>query len=301
MAAVWRTIGPRIDGMCIPRRVVAIVVNYSTPDLTASCVEHLRAQDVPDLDIVIVDNGSAPAQLARLRQLLPDERIVETDCNLGFAGGLNAGIDTAWLMDPEFLWLVTPDAVADLGCLSAMLDAMRQDERLGICGPVIDAAGEWITAWRLIERLGFMVRIQSVRQAHLATLPASIATDFVEGCSMFVRAETARQVGLFRLDFFLYYEECEYCLRAHDLGWHLAVISRARVHTRARRQDRNRRSYYLIRNGIVLARIRRKHVVAAVVRGVIETGLRATRQPAFLAAGLRAVRDGLSMALTSTP
>lgn len=117
---------------------------------------------------------------------------------------------------------------------------------------------------------------------------------------MLIRAEAARQIGLFRLEFFLYYEECEYCLRARDLGWSLAVIPAARVRTRARKTERNARSYYLIRNSIVLARLRREYAAAAVVRGIVETGMRSIRQPAFFAGGLRAVRDGLSLAISPT-
>jgi GT2 family glycosyltransferase len=294
-----RVMGPRTDSMDTPRRVAAIVVNYSTPELTAACVGHLRAQDTAQLDVVVVDNASSAAQLDCLRHLLPEERIIETGRNLGFADGLNAGMHYAWALNPDFLWMVTPDAKADPGCLSAMVDAMDRDKGLGICGPVIDAAGEWIVGCRLIEPLGFLVRIKSARAARIDALPGAVATDFVEGCSMLIRADTARQVGLFRPEFFLYYEECEYCLRARDLGWRLAVIPAARVRTRARKVERNARSYYLIRNSIVLARLRRKHVATAVVRGIVETAVHATRQPTFLAAGLRAVRDGLSLTLSS--
>lgn len=281
--------------MGIPRRVAAIVVNYSTPELTADCVGRLRAQDAAQIHVVVVDNTSSAAQSERLRQLLHGERIIETGRNLGFADGLNVGMRDVEPLNPDFLWVVTPDAAVAPGCLSAMLAAMDQDDRLGICGPVIDAAGEWIVGCQLFEKLGFWVRIKSVRPERIAALPATVATDFVEGCSMLIRADAAKQVGAFRLEFFLYYEECEYCLRARDLGWRMAVVPGALVRTRARKTERNKRSYYLIRNSIVLARVRKAHLVAAVARGLVEASVRAVRQPGFLTAGFRAVKDGLSL------
>lgn len=278
--------------------VVAVIVNYKTADLAAECVRLVRAQVGADVRVIVVDNDSGQQQVDRLRDLLPGERIIETSRNQGFAGGVNAGVEAAWSENPDFLWVVTPDMAAQPDCLPHMLAAMQDDARLGICGPAINADGEWIVGCRLVEPLGFMTRIDTARPDAVAALPRVMPTDFVEGGAMLIRAETARDVGAFRLEFFLYYEESEYCLRARDRGWRLGVVPAAQVHTRARKADRNSRQYYLIRNSIMLARMRHRHVAAAVVRGAVETCLRSLSRPAFFPMGVRALRHGVRISVS---
>jgi N-acetylglucosaminyl-diphospho-decaprenol L-rhamnosyltransferase len=284
-----------------PPRVTALVVNYSTPVLTRECVDGLRAQRGVTPTVIVVDNSAHLEQAVRLRDVVPDTQIVETDRNRGFAAGVNAGIAAAWAHQPDFLWVVTPDVIAEPDCLAALVAAMTNDTRLGICGPAIEAAGEWIVGCRLIERLGFLVKMDSVAAEDVGRSSRVRGTDFVEGGSMLIRAEAARQIGTLRPEFFMYYEECEYCLRARDLGWTMGVVESARVHTRARRAERNERSRFLVRNAIVLARMRRRYVVIAALRGAAEAVVRAALGRGSAVDGLRAVREGLSLPIAGAP
>jgi GT2 family glycosyltransferase len=279
-------------------RVHAVVVHYADAAQTAECVRSLRSQSGIGVSGVDVIDNSTGRDALELRRLLPDLVITETQRNLGFADGVNVGMDRARATAPDFIWVITPDAVPAPDCLQYLLEAMAADDRIGICGPLIDASGELIAGCRLIEYLGFLVVVHSVGEAELSELPQVRHTDFVEGCSMLIRAETASRLAPFRTEFFLYYEECEYCLRARDAGWGLAVACKARVVTRARRSERNLRGYYLMRNSVLMARIRRRFVAMAVMRNLAQAFVRGVTKPRALVDGIRAVRDGLSVSLS---
>jgi GT2 family glycosyltransferase len=183
--------------MSSDQRVNVIVVHYADPIQTESCVRHLRAQHPAVVeDIQVIDN-SVGRDAEELRRLLPSESICETGRNLGFADGVNVGMTRVCASDPDFVWVVTPDAMPDPQCLRVLLQAMVADSELGICGPVIDADGELIVGCRLVEALGFLVRINTIAPEALETLPKVLPTDFVEGCSMLIRTDAARALGIF--------------------------------------------------------------------------------------------------------
>ena len=72
-------------------RATAVVVHWRDADDTRGCVESLAAE--PELDLVVVDNGSHPP-LAPFAARLP-VTYVRSEENLGYAGGANLGFDAA--------------------------------------------------------------------------------------------------------------------------------------------------------------------------------------------------------------
>ena len=56
--------------------------------------------------------------------------------------------------------------------------------------------------------------------------------DYVDGSAILMQTSAVRKTGLFREDFFLYFEETEWCMRAKRLGWNLAVNTRSVVYQR---------------------------------------------------------------------
>jgi GT2 family glycosyltransferase len=126
---------PRIPARGIPGRVSVVVVHYQGESDLSLCCDSVLAQGHPDLELVVVDNGSsdcAPALLPpdpRLRRLwLPD--------NEGFAAGANAGLLAA---TGDVLVLLNPDAAMRRGCLQTLLTALEDAD---IAAPRILLASE---------------------------------------------------------------------------------------------------------------------------------------------------------------
>lgn len=106
---------PAVGTAGVPGRVSAVVVHYSGIEDLRRCVAALQRSDWPDLEVVVVDNGSAdgvPAELAVRRVVLPR--------NSGFAAGANVGMQVAtgaWIL------LINPDAEVAPGCVRALVEA----------------------------------------------------------------------------------------------------------------------------------------------------------------------------------
>ena len=281
---------------CEDAPLVAIVVlNYQGEKDTVDCVRRLREQDYPNYRIVVVDNASPDGSEARLRAALPGETIVQRGRNLGYGDGNNLGIEMALAEGADFIWIVSPDVHVAPDCLRHMVTLMERRSEIGICGPVVHVGERVVLRWVLAQTLGFQAWAHTVRASALGSHNDHIETGFVEGGALLIRSNVVRQVGGFRADLFMYYEDCEISLRAKDAGWKLVICMNAHVTTRWNDGSRNRRYYYMTRNSIALARLRRSFVWSAVARNLFLLPLYVFVKGQAPRTGLRAVRDGLSM------
>jgi N-acetylglucosaminyl-diphospho-decaprenol L-rhamnosyltransferase len=115
-----------------PARVAFVFVHYRTPDLLARAVDAVRAEaSAAGLasELIVVDNGSDPADRARIDAL--PARCCRPARNLGYAGGVNLGISAA--RDADAFIVMNPDVEVLPGCLQALLAAL--DGRVAVSGP----------------------------------------------------------------------------------------------------------------------------------------------------------------------
>jgi N-acetylglucosaminyl-diphospho-decaprenol L-rhamnosyltransferase len=103
----------------VTTRVSVVVVTWNGRDLTLRCLDSLRAQDAPGLEVelVVVDNASHDGTVDVLREAT-DVHLVELATNTGFAGGVNAGVRAS---HGDVVVLLNNDAVAEPGFLAALV------------------------------------------------------------------------------------------------------------------------------------------------------------------------------------
>ena len=87
-----------------PFRASVIIVNYNGGDLIQSAIDHLKAQTLKPLEVLVVDNASSDGSADRLDLSgLDGARLMRMDDNLGFAGGNNVAAKVAtgdWRLNP---------------------------------------------------------------------------------------------------------------------------------------------------------------------------------------------------------
>lgn len=110
-------------------RLSVVVVNWNSRDHLAACLASLQAQTHDDLEVIVVDNGSADGSAEMVSERFPRMQLVQTGENLGFAEGCNRGLAIA---SGEWVAMLNNDAVADPAWASALMrEAARADERVG--------------------------------------------------------------------------------------------------------------------------------------------------------------------------
>ncbi|MHB1497554.1 MAG: glycosyltransferase family 2 protein [Acidimicrobiales bacterium] len=239
-----------------------VVLNWHHEQATALCVESLCKLDgSDDCEIVVVDNESTTSSreaLARLERVT----LVPLATNLGFAGGMNAGIAAA---RGDFIGLFNNDLVVEPGWLRKGLRAL-EDPKVGIVGgPQFPWGGEDPSAFCAAE---LREAHENTRDPGLAMVHVDPERGFavlgpaptqrrlvagVDGCNLLARAGLLRRLGGFDPDYFAYGEDVDLCARAWALGYATMLEPAMRVwHRRGASSDRvaRQRAFWAARNQV---------------------------------------------------
>ena len=201
------------------RKVLAVVVNWNGAEMTRACCASLAAQTHRLLHVRVVDNGSTSNTVEELRAACPAAEVVGTGRNLGFAGGVNAGLRAAGGFAAfDCVWLLNNDAVCDPDALARLLAAAEADPRLAAVGCALREAdgrgGERQVAAGKRMRPPFYIP-RPPRQGE--------APDYLCGACLLVRREALEDVGLLDESFFFFFEDADWSFRAVAQGWRIGV------------------------------------------------------------------------------
>jgi N-acetylglucosaminyl-diphospho-decaprenol L-rhamnosyltransferase len=181
-----------------PRNVSVVIVNYEAGGLLLECIRALAGQ-ASLLETILVDNGSTDGSTAAAAEAFPDVQVVKPGCNLGFAGGANAGARVA---RGELLLFLNPDVRLTPGSLSD-LAAEFTDPSVGVVGPPLDVAVAGAVEYgATLDPIGSPV--------HLADRGPAL---YVPGCALMTRARLFHGLGGFDERFFMFVEDVDYCWR----------------------------------------------------------------------------------------
>jgi GT2 family glycosyltransferase len=207
-------------------RVTCIVLNWNGWRDTLDCLAALKESSYPELEVVVVDNGSTDQSVAQISAAHPDVTLLQTGANLGFAGGNNAGIRYGLKNGAEYVWLLNNDTRPAPDALSALVAKALTDSRIGAVGSVCYFADR-----------PEIVQIWAGGRANL-WIGYSPNTDrphddawfhWLNGTSLLLSAAALQDIGLLDQGIFLYWEDVEIGLRLRQRGWRLAAAPESKV------------------------------------------------------------------------
>lgn len=209
-----------------------VILNWNLPLDTIACVESVWAGAPGGVNVVVVDNGSTDDSVALLQEHLGDRIILLTNAdNLGFAAGVNAGIDWALEAGAQSVLLLNNDTVVDPSMILHLVAAATQSTRSGIVGPIIYYADQPDSVWRFGDRerrwLPVPLRLPDSVIAEAGETP--FAVDYVTACGMLIRRDVLETIGLFDARYFFYFEDADYCRRARQSGYEIWCVPRAKM------------------------------------------------------------------------
>jgi hypothetical protein len=236
-------------------KVIAIVLNWNLPDDTRRCVESLKASDYSNLEILVIDNGSQLAAFEQLQAGLPGERIIRSESNLGFAGGNNLGLQFALEQKADFAFVINNDTLVDPQMISTLIAAAEANPAAGLLGPIIYYLSRpdevWFAGYRFLHGI-YVLR----RGLHLKTPLRPIEeVDFVSGCGLLIRRHILEDLGLFSQDYFMYYEDLDFCFRVKEAGLKILCVTSAKmwhaVSASSGGADSPQKQYYQVKSSLI--------------------------------------------------
>ncbi len=215
-----------------------VIVNYKTPALTLDCVASLFAGTLLPDQVIVVDNNSQDGSyehiLHHVQRLSQHEEIavIPAATNAGFGAGNNLGFQHALQGLPGLthVVLINPDATAHPELLATLMARFDHSPNIGIVGGAIvdeqgrsaPAAHTFPSALGELERgaeFGPLSKLLAKWRVTPEQPTEAAVCDWVSGACMAIRRETYSAVQGFDEEFFLYFEEVDFCARAAKAGW----------------------------------------------------------------------------------
>lgn len=196
--------------------VYICILNYNNPSDTIACLDSLLALVGPDFKILLVDNDSSDTSHTILRKyaLKHQEKIIffPLEKNLGYAGGNNVAIRYALQQsDMEYCWILNNDTIVEPDAMLWLYRYMETHHNVGLCGSKL--MYEWDR--NKLQGYGGVYSPLFGLSSTCRDLGKLDTINFVIGASVFARRLFLEDVGLMCEDYFLYYEEIDWSIRAH--------------------------------------------------------------------------------------
>jgi GT2 family glycosyltransferase len=237
--------------------VVCSVLNWNNYPDSRECIDSLLELDYPNMDIVVVDNGSTDGSGERLREEFPDINVQLTGENRGFARGHNVGIRWALEEGAEYVMVVSNDALFPQSeMLDTLIELMETNDDVGMATPEVrnypDTDSIWFQQGTIDHSTGFPNHTDDVPDVD------AVSNDYISLVSTVIRAEVFDEVGLLPAEWFLYHEDMDFSTQVRDNGYELVTFRPATVYHRGSSTSGSSlkpvRSYYPTRNRWIWAR-----------------------------------------------
>ncbi len=236
-------------------RILVIIVTWNKKEYILNLLGSLETLQYPSgrIDIVVVDNASDDGTVKAVEERFPHVHLIANGENLGGCGGFNTGLRWAFSRpagEYDYLWLLDNDVLVHKNCLAALVTILEENSDVAVAGSTMM---QLTAPWRINEMGAFVdrgrgtlflnrhrqkvprFRGRSVDELLTAELDLSrelehcrpwMDVEYVAAASLLVRAEVAREAGLWE-DFFIHFDDVEWCLRIAAMGHRIAVSARS--------------------------------------------------------------------------
>ncbi len=241
-----------------------IILNWNGAEMLRQYLPSVIAHTtLPDVEIIVADNGSTDNSVAMLRSEFPTVRIIVLDRNYGFAEGYNRTIEQ---VASDYVVLLNSDVEVTEGWLEPMLAYMDANTDVASVQPKIrsyanrryfehaGAAGGYVNA------LGYPYcrgRVLWKVEEDKGQYDTTVDVDWTSGACMCVRTNVYKELGGLDASFFAHMEEIDLCWRMRNAGWRLVCLPQCTVYHLgggSLHYDSPRKTYLNHRNNLVMIR-----------------------------------------------
>ncbi len=235
------------------KKIGIVILNWNGKEDTLACLKSMREFPISNFQfpIFVVDNGSTDGSATALRNFqFPISNfqfhLIENKKNLGFSEGNNVGIKAALKVGSDFVMLLNNDTVLEKNLIVQLITTAEggvplrgktaiKPEEIGIISPKIYFAKGFefhkdrykkTEQGKVIWYVGGMVSWNNVLASHRGVDEVDngqydkvVETDFATGACMFIKREVFQKIGFLDKNYFLYWEDADFCQRAKRAGF----------------------------------------------------------------------------------
>jgi GT2 family glycosyltransferase len=214
-------------------KVSIITVNFNQGFVTEQLLASIEQTNTyANAEIIVVDNGSKDNQVPAWKLKYPAIKFIRSAINLGFAGGNNLGIKEA---AGNYLFFVNNDTEFTENLVQTLAGVLDKNPGVGMVSPKI----RYFDKPDTLQYAGFTpMNYYTARNYCIGQFETDTGqydhitgpTGYAHGAAMMVKKEAIEKAGPMAENFFLYYEEMDWCDRIKKAGYQVWVDTRALIY-----------------------------------------------------------------------
>lgn len=201
--------------------VSIITVNYNGWKNTCELIASLKQFETYPYEMIVVDNASAGDDVHHIRAIYPDVKLIQSDKNLGFAGGNNIGFMHA---KGDYIFFLNNDMLLKGAILEPMVSRLS-DKSIGGVSPCVcflyDPEQIQYFGYKRLGKITLRHKTEKFDLSQRDSFLKSKETEVLYGGAMMVRRDVIEKVGKMPEIYFLFAEEFDWSARIFDGGYEL--------------------------------------------------------------------------------
>ena len=222
------------------KKIFLVVLNWNRAKDTLECLKTIEELEVKNyqLHVIVVDNASvddSKERLAKITLTNAKYHFLVNEENLGYAGGMNRGINYSLEKKGDYTMLLNNDVYLDKKMLTKLLTTAKKYKDAGVICPKIyflkgyefhkdkykesDLGNVIWYAGGEIDWANVYGTNRGVDEVDKRQYDKIEDTDFATGNCMFIRNTALKEVGIFDEKYFMYLEDVDFCVRMKKKNW----------------------------------------------------------------------------------
>ncbi|KKU83771.1 hypothetical protein A2973_00650 [Candidatus Gottesmanbacteria bacterium RIFCSPLOWO2_01_FULL_49_10] len=210
-------------------KVSIIILNYNGCRHTVDCLRSLAKISFVDYEIILYDNGSSDDTAQVVKKTFKHVRIIKIKQNVGYCKGTN---DAYRYARGQYVLLLNNDTIVTKDFLTTLVRRMEEDPNNGIVQPklIFQKTKKLQAGCTFFTNTGFLYYFGHGKDPNEPKYNVPMQMHSVNGACTLVKREVIEKIGLFDEDFFLYFEETDFCHRALLAGYKIWYEPKAVVY-----------------------------------------------------------------------
>ena len=207
-------------------RFTTIIVHRNGFNRLKSALDSaLKASDLCD-EFIIIDNASTDNSISQVSEIYPSIQIIKNKFNLGYGHAANQGIRSG---KGKYFLICNNDITLPLNIFNDLEELFIKEPRAGIIsgqqtnleGVIIRTSSKKPSLLSEFDGIG---RIDHNKDPEKTT-----EVGILGGACLGVRKEMIEDIGAYDEDFFFYFEDTEWCLRAQNNDWKVILHPKIKI------------------------------------------------------------------------
>jgi GT2 family glycosyltransferase len=265
------------------KTVSIITVNFNQPAVTIDFLKSVeKYTNSSQVQLILVDNGSNEIYEEAYLKAYPNLVYIRSEQNLGFAGGNNLGVDAA---TGDFLLLLNNDTEITENLIEVLIEEFNHRPEIGLLSPLI----LYHEQPEIVQYAGYTkMNYLTCRNETIGLMEKDLGqynsdsreTGYCHGAAMMCRSADLKAVGLMAEQFFLYYEELDWCERFKKSGKKIWFTGRTKIYHKESisvGKESSIKTYFMTRNRLLFIR-RNTSILNTILFGIFYISVACPKQ-----------------------